>query len=172
VLLAAGLALSLLCLGSAVRSDDSIFFIKSPPESQRVREGDTVSLDCEVNDVHDVTYSWRKGGDDLDSSARLLVAGNRMVIHSVAREDDSKGYSCLATKGSSRWVIESPLAFINILCECAYARFSVVRSASSRACSASLASFLTLRQSTRYRSQICLVGRSGSEGRVVSRSPN
>ena len=80
---------------------NDVFLFVAPPVLGEVspsfliqKEGDNVDLFCEASATPEPTLMWYKDNDDLMSSDRVVVHGNRVQLKGVQRTDGGV-YSCI-----------------------------------------------------------------------------
>ncbi|XP_057662930.1 fasciclin-2-like isoform X3 [Diorhabda carinulata] len=99
------------------RNDYSIFSLtveepiefKDTPEIQRGREGENVTLRCEVNRPYKISWLLDKTKDNLGS--KYIVIGDGLLIVNVSRQDN-RVFICEAHKYSIGQVIYKKIKFI------------------------------------------------------------
>ncbi|XP_006812730.1 protein turtle homolog B-like, partial [Saccoglossus kowalevskii] len=90
-----------LTISVTVREDDDPPTITTSPVDQTVHEPNSVTLNCEATrgkPAIAVTYTWKKGSDDIRIGGRYSLNGGSLTISVTVREDDGI-YTCYASNG-------------------------------------------------------------------------
>ena len=96
----------------------------------KVREGDTIQLQCRATGYPKPTTSWMKDGKALETGDRVRIYGNKLVV-TRASIDDSGIYTCRAGNGRQQakdtTTVQVSIPGKPALCEVPCTRLLVVR---------------------------------------------